>query len=165
MRKVFTLFLAVVLLLTFTACTSNVPGGPTGNLEGSLEEILAKIYETAEVSDSFKEFIADGLYTQEITEEWSEYHLGKTGIEYEEAIASEPMMQPSAYSLCLIRAKAGSDVEALKTEIKASVNPMKWVCVGVDPQNIVVDNIGDIVILIMSDYEAVALHEAFLALK
>lgn len=165
MKKSLALLLAIALLLAFTGCTSNVPGGSTGTLDGSLEEILAEIYENAEVSDSFREFIAEGLYTEEITEEKSEYHLGKTGIDYEEAIASEPMMQPSAYSLCLIRAKTGSDVEALKAEIKDNVNPTKWICVGVDPQNIVVDNIGDVVILIMSDYEAEALHAAFLALQ
>ena len=41
----------------------------------------------------------------------------------------------------------------------------KWVCVGVDPDNIIVDSIGDIVILIMSDTDAQDLHQAFLSLK
>jgi len=35
----------------------------------------------------------------------------------------------------------------------------------VDPENIIVDNIGNVIIIIMSDYEGKALHEAFLALK
>jgi hypothetical protein len=42
---------------------------------------------------------------------------------------------------------------------------MKWVCVGVDPDNVIVDSIGDVVILIMSDDNAQALHQAFLALQ
>jgi hypothetical protein len=60
--------------------------------------------------------------------------------------------------------KKGADIEKLKSEIKENVNPNKWVCVGVDPSNIIVDNIGDLVILIMSDTDAQALHSAFLAL-
>ena len=116
--------------------------------EGSLEEILAAIYETAEVSANFKEFIGSGLQTTEITADNCEFHLGKADLEYETAIASEPVMQPSAYELCLVRVKEGADIEQIKTEIKENVDPMKWVCVGVDPKNIIVDHRGDVVILI-----------------
>jgi hypothetical protein len=41
---------------------------------------------------------------------------------------------------------------------------MRWVCVGVDPANIYVDSVGDVVMLVMSDDAGKALHEAFLAL-
>jgi hypothetical protein len=74
-------------------------------------------------------------------------------------------MMPSAYSLCLVRVKEGADVEKIKAEIKENVDPMKWVCVGVDPANIIVDNIGDIIVLIMSDSHAQELHLAFRALE
>jgi hypothetical protein len=57
----------------------------------------------------------------------------------------------------------GADIEAAKTLIKDSVNPAKWICVAVDPSNVVVDNIGNLVVLIMSD-DSAKIHESFLKL-
>lgn len=144
---------------------SQTDEGKAGNLDGSLEDILAKIYETADVDDNFKEYIKSGLYNDPVTAEREEYYLGKAGLEFEEALASEPMIQPGAYSLVLVRAKDGADVEQLKTDIKENVDPAKWICVGVQEENIIVDNIGDLVFLVMSDDQAKPLHDAFLALK
>jgi ABC-type Fe3+-hydroxamate transport system substrate-binding protein len=166
MKKLFLIFLTLALILSFAACQSNPAGNDQPNaLTGSLEDILGEIYETAELSDSFKEYIMDGLQTTVITAERCEYYLGKAGIEFEEAIASEPIMMPSAYELDLVRVKEGADVEAIKNEIKENVNPMKWICVGIDPENVIVDNIDDVIIVILSDNEGKALHDAFLALK
>ena len=106
----------------------------------------------------------DGLYEQEITEENIEYHLGSKAITYKEAIASEPVMSTSAYSLCLVRVEEGADIESIMSEIKDNVDPMKWVCVGVDPANIFVDHVGDVIILIMSDEQGDKLMDSFLAL-
>ncbi|NLP13533.1 MAG: hypothetical protein GX383_03405 [Clostridium sp.] len=207
MKRLLLLVLALVFVVSFTACQTKDTGGepePTkdisqnkddgqnsdqnkddgqnndqnkddeqnsdqneqsGNLDGSLEDILAKIYDTAEVSSNFKNFIDSGLQTTEITAESCGYYLGKEDIEFEEAIASEPIMSTSAYSLCLVRVKEGADIEKIKKDIKDNVDPMKWICVGVDPSNIFVDNIGDVIILIMSNNEGKALYDAFLALK
>ena len=168
MKKINLLLLALILVIGFTACQSNDAGkNPVvnNNLEGSLESILDKIYEKAEVSDSMKDFIKEGLQVTEITAENAGYFLGKENVEFEAAIASEPMMSSSAYSLCLVRVKEGADIEKIKADIKENVDPRKRICVGVDPSNVIVDNIGDVVILIMSDEAGNALHDAFLQLK
>ncbi len=169
MKKRILLMVAIAAVLSFTACKStdaNETGGrKTNNLEGSLEEIMAKIYETAEVDANFKEYAKSGLYNDEVTAEKAEYYLGKADIEFETALASEPMIQPGAYSLVLVRVKEGADVEKIKTDIKENVNPMKWICVGVQEENIIVDSIGDVVFLVMSDDQAKPLHDAFLALE
>ena len=168
MKKINLLLLALILVIGFTACQSNDAGkNPVvnNNLEGSLESILDRIYEKAEVSDSMKDFIKEGLQVTEITAENAGYFLGKENVEFEAAIASEPMMSSSAYSLCLVRVKEGADIEKIKADIKENVDPRKWICVGVDPSNVIVDNIGDVVILIMSDEAGNALHDAFLQLK
>lgn len=168
MKKIYLILLALVLVISFTACQSNDAGTnpvENNNLEGSLESILDKIYKRAEVSDSMKDFIKEGLQVTEITAENTGYFLGKGNIEFEEAIASEPMISSSAYSLCLVRVKEGADIEKIKTDIKENADPRKWICVGVDPNNVIVDNIGDVVILIMSDEAGSALHDAFLQLK
>ena len=132
--------------------------------ENSLEGMLDRIYQTADLSAQFGEFIATGLLVTPITSENAGYHLGKEDIAFESAIASEPMMSTSAYSLCLIRVEEGTDIETVKTEIRDNVDPRKWICVGVDPDNVIVDSVGDVIILIMSDNEGEALHRAFLAL-
>lgn len=168
MKKINLILLALILVISLTACQSNDAGKnpvENNNLEGSLESILDKIYKRAEVSDSMKDFIKEGLQVTEITAENTGYFLGKENIEFEEAIASEPMISSSAYSLCLVRVKEGADIEKIKTDIKENADPRKWICVGVDPNNVIVDNIGDVVILIMSDEAGSALHDAFLQLK
>ncbi|WP_326907255.1 hypothetical protein [Sedimentibacter sp. MB31-C6] len=172
MKKILLLFLALILVFSITACQSeSADTNPdenieeNTNLEGSLESILDKIYDNANVSDSFKEYIDSGLQTVEITSEESGYFLGKDSIEFESAIASEPIMSASAYSLCLLRVKEDADIEKIKSDIKENVDPQKWVCVGVDPDKVIVDNIDDVIILIMSDDEGKALHDSFLELK
>ena len=42
---------------------------------------------------------------------------------------------------------------------------MKWICVGVDPKNVFVENIDDVIMLVMSDDQGQALRDAFLGLK
>lgn len=166
MKKLSLILLTLVIVIGITACQSNGVDKPIekNNLEGNLDSILDKIYETADLSNSMKDFIKDGLFNTEVTEENVSYYFGKE-IEFKEAIASEPMINASAYSLCLVRVKDGADIEKIKTDIKENVDPRKWICVGVEPENVIVDNIGDVVILIMSNEGADALHDAFLQLK
>jgi predicted small secreted protein len=170
MKKLLTLILALALLFTVASC-STAGGDPAGldktsdgNLEGSLDDILGKIYETAELDDNFRSYIEEGLMKTEITPENCENYFGTT-IEFESGLASEPTMQPSAYLLNLIRVKEGADIEKIKTDIKENADPMRWICVGVDPSNIYVENVGDVVMLVMSDNAGEALSKAFLALK
>ncbi len=168
MKKLILLMLTFVMVFSLAACKStavNKPGGSKPkNLEGSLEDIMKNIYDTAKVDDKFKEYIKSRLQNQKVTDEKKEYYLGKADIEFKDALASEPMMSASAYSLVLVRVKEGADVEKIKADIKQNVNPRKWICVGVEEENVIVDSIGDVIFLVMSDTQAKPLHDAFLAL-
>ena len=167
MKKMFLMVILMVAVLSFTGCGTKGGAKDTsksGNLDGSLEELIKEIYATADIDSNFKEYVDSGTMFVEVNEENVEYHLGKADIEFEEALASEPIMQPGAYSLVLVRVKEGADIETIKNEIKENVDPFKWVCVGVAEENVIVDSIGDVIFLVMSDDQAQNLHEAFLDL-
>ena len=68
-----------------------------------------------------------------------------------EAIVCEPMMSSKAHSVAVIRVKDGADVEFAKKEIKEKVNPAKWICVSVNPLNVRVESIGNLILLAMDD--------------
>lgn len=167
MKKLLLFMMTVTAVLSLAACKADnaEQTGSSAKLEGSLEEIMDKIYETAEIDDSFRDYVTNRTTKEVVTAERNEYYLGSADIEYKEALASEPMIQPGAYSLVLVRVNEGADIDKIKTQIKENVDPNKWICVRVQEENVIVDSIGDIVFLVMSDDQAKPLHDAFLALK
>ena len=155
-----------------TSATTANPSAPDAtteqknnpNLEGSLQDILKRIYETADVSDDDRAWFSS-METTDITAANMSYYIGVQSDNVAEGIASEPMMSSVAYSLCLVRVKPGTDVEQLKANIKANVDPRKWICVEVMDENVLVENVGDVILLVMDDELAHTLRDAFLALK
>lgn len=119
-------------------------------LTGSLEDIMNDLNEYV-----FKGYADDEkpmLMNINVLEEQPdnvEYYIGKANIEYEEILASEPMMGSQAYSVVLIRMKDGSDIESAKTELHEKVDPRKWICVEVPREDVIVKNRGNVIILIM----------------
>ena len=83
-----------------------------------------------------------------------EWYLGTSDIEFEAGLASESAMTSQAHSVVLLRLKDGADVEAAKEKIAESIDPFKWICVGVDPDNVKVAANGDLVCVIMDDENA-----------
>ena len=114
------------------------------NVEGSLEEIITKLYQN--VADDQKPM---GLMNIEVNEENIEGFLGTADIEYKEVLASESAVGSIAHSVVLVRTKENADVEAIKTKIKENVNPRKWICVGVEPEDVIIKSKGDLIIVII----------------
>lgn len=136
-KKLKTLIIALILVLTITACGAK-------NIEGNLEDIMTKVY-----SDIKEEERPMGLANTEVTSENIEYYLGTSDIEYESALASESMIGSIAHSTVLIRTKENADIEAIKTKIKENVDPRKWICVGVEKEDVIIKNKGDLIIVII----------------
>ena len=155
-KKVGLMMLLGAMALGVAACSSG-KASPGNEITGTLEELMGTIYK-----DTKLEFPKTEI--TEITSENMEYFLGTNEVEYDEAIASEPMMSSQAHSVVLLRVSEGSDIETIKTKIKDKVDGRKWICVGVEEENIIVDNIGNLVILIM-DENSKAIQESFLNLK
>ncbi len=124
------------------------------NVEGTLEEILTKLY--ADLSEDelpYLEKISFLEKEEEATDEEQEnrikYYIGTDKLEIKDALASEPAMSSIAYSVVLLRMEENADIEKAKEEIKENVNPRKWFCVEVPEEDVIVKSKGDLIILIM----------------
>ena len=138
MKTIKKILLVVILLVVSVLVTG------CGNIKGSLEEIMTKVY--ADIPESERPMM---LMNTEVNDENIEYYLGTKDIEYEEALASESGVGSIAHSVVLVRTKKGADVEAIKEKIEKNVNPRKWICVGVEEDDVIVESEGDLIILIM----------------
>ena len=137
--------------------TARAMAGSTVTPDSSLVDILGAVYAGTGTRTT-------GLMTTELTEENLSFFLGVEKLDFLEGVACEPMMSSRAHSVCLVRLKDGADVEQVKRDIAANVNPQKWICVGVDPENVRVENIGDLVLLVMDNTSADALTANFRSL-
>jgi len=142
--KIFSIF-AIILggLFLFTGCTNS-------SVEGSLEDIMEEInnYTFKGIADDQKPMLGNIDVLTDAPDN-IEYYIGTEDIEYEEILASEPMMSSIAYSVVLVRMKDGADIESAKQEILDNVNPAKWLCVEVPREDVIVKNKGNLIILIM----------------
>lgn len=126
---------------------SNEEGNNEENSTG-LESLMTKLYEG--ISEENRPMM---LMNTEVNEENIEYYLGSTDIEFESALASEPGIGSIAHSVVLVKTKENADIKSIKTKIKENINPRKWVCVGVEDEDIVVESKGDLVLLLLIEDE------------
>ena len=136
MKKILLLLVAIMLSLTLTGCGNK-------NVEGTLEEIMTKVYSTLGEDET-----PMMLTNIEITEENAEMYLGTSNIEFESALASESATGSIAHSVVLLRVKNNADVERIEEMIEENVNPRKWICV--EAEEVEVESKGNLIILVMS---------------
>ena len=147
MKKILTyglLFLGGLLLIT---------GCGEKELDLTVNEVIDKVMEGLEDNSPM-------VSNTEVTKENMEYYLGTDTIDIEKGIASEPVMSSIAHSVVVIKVADGTDINAVKEKIKENVNPQKWVCV--EAEKVIVENKGNIIILIMSNNDlATKIQENF----
>lgn len=155
-------FKKIILIVIMLVVAFAVTGCGSKNIEGSLEDIMTKLY--AGIPEDQRPMM---LMNTEVNEENVEYFLGTKDIEYEEALASEPGIGSIAHSVVLVRVKDGANIEAIEEKIEKSINPRKWVCVGVEEDDVIVESKGNLIALIMIEDEKTRdkIEEAFDNLK
>lgn len=153
MKKLLCLVLAFAMALSLAACGGNTePEVPDFELTGTLEEIAEKIYANETVTDEMSIMPAMEMDLADL--DGLTYNLGVTSADaIERAVISEPMIGSIAYSLALVKAKEGADIDALKNEILNGVNYRKWLCVAAE--KIAVVNCGNVIMMIMASEEIV----------
>ena len=154
LSKIVVVMMAFVMMLSITGCGEK----KEQNLEGTLSELMRELYKGAGINEE-EDFMF--LEDKEVTEENLSYYLGVKELDYKEALASESMVGSTAHSIVLVRMNKGADIEQAKKDIKEKVDPRKWICVGVEDENVIVDNIGDVIVLIMNNDYAKKLSESF----
>ena len=143
----------IVCLLSIFACCLILTGCGEKNIEGSLPDIMEKLYDG--ISEDEKPMMLDNI---ELNSENFEY-FAFADVKYKEAIASEAMTGSTPHSGVLIRVEDAQDSEQVVKDIKEKANPRKWICV--EAENTYVLSKGDLVVLIMSNELAPKIKENF----
>lgn len=141
MKKVISLVGLLMLSLVLVGC--GTAKEENKNIEGSLTDIMAKLYDG--VAEEKMPMMLDNVT---LDEENFEYYAF-ADVKYKEAIASESMTGSIPHSVVLIRLEDAKDADAAVKDIKENANPRKWVCV--EAENVEVLSKGDLVVLIMSN--------------
>lgn len=155
-KKIILMALCVFVMIFGMACGNKKES--SDNLEGSLTDIMASIYDNAQLDADFREGLSS-FETMELTDDLEISILGTDEITYTEGVVSMPMMSSIAYQCVLLRVD-DADVEAAKQALKDNANPDKWVCVSAETT--LIESRGNVIFFIMSSKnEAYALNEAF----
>lgn len=162
MKKFVSILMIMTLCICCMACGNKNGGNSSASIEGELTDIMAEIYAGANVDAETKEAM-QGYVSQEINADNEEYILGATGLPYTEGICSMPAMSSIAYQCVLLRVNP-EDVESVKATLLENADVNKWVCVTAE--TVLVENVGDLVLFIMSSEDvAYAVSSSFQALK
>lgn len=156
MKKLALALSVILCLAAFTACapktTTSTPNSTSASapaaqpkVEGTLEEIMGKLYE------GIPEDKAITTMDTPVTEEMSVSFTGVEMSEYKEALASDAMVNVTAHSVVLVRANSADEAAALATKIEEKADPRKWICAEAESKT--VTQIGDVVLLVMTSEE------------
>ena len=151
-------YMLIIAMTVCTACGTNKES--KDQLSGSLSDIMGGIYESADLSEDFREGLQN-FETFELTEDMELSILGTDEIDYTEAVVSMPMMSSIAYQCVLLRVDI-DDVDEVKQKIKENTDLNKWVCVSAE--TMLVESRGDVIFFVMGENNtAYALNTAFQA--
>lgn len=100
-RKRTALAAGMIILLAGLVCSAcGTKETSTDNLEGSLSEIMASLYQNADLEQDFRDSL-DSYQTYELTDDLEVSVLGTDEIAYKEGVVSMPMMSSIAYQCVL----------------------------------------------------------------
>lgn len=88
------------------------------------------------------------------------YGIDKTS-DAKDTFVSEPMMGAIPFGISMLRVKDGADATAIAADMKAKVDPRRWVCVTATYVEVAVR--GDVILLVLDNDDArgAAIIEAF----
>lgn len=142
MKKMIAMILVLAMAVALVAC-GNKAASKTP-LAGTMEENTLKVMELAPV-----EFMGGSIPVDLADPDAVSYFTGLDAAQITDAAVYEPMTGSQAFSLVMVRTAEGVDTKAVAEEMKAGINPRKWICVGAD--DIMAAGYADTVMFIMVD--------------
>ena len=121
----------------------------------SLEDVMNALYEGI-AEDEMPMFGEDVV----INEDNVEWYLGTTEAVFDEGLAREPLIGSIAHSTVLLRVEDEKQIDATMELVRNSVNTNKWVCVGIDPSELVLEKKGNVILMII---DAVGIKDTMLS--
>ncbi len=164
MKKVLSLILCAVMVLTLVACGSKNGGDADKGigdgmplkemaeklLEGLNEEELPMMMPPATLSEMAEGIpLEDGMTKEQVMDELFKSYLFVPAIEGADVVTYDSAIGSIAHSVVLLRLPEGVDVEAVRADIEANANPAKWICVEAEKVNVVAH--GNTILLVMSE--------------
>ena len=164
MKKVLSLVLCAMMVLTLVACGSKNNGdagkggvGDTMPLTEMAEKLIEGMGEgdlpmmmppmtLAELAENVP--LENGMTKEQVMDEMFKSYLFIPAIEGAEVVVHDPGIGSIPHSVVLLRLPEGADVEAVRKDIEANANPAKWVCVEAEKVNVVAH--GNTILLVMS---------------
>ena len=153
MKKILALVLAMLMMLSFAACSGNTETEEPSTevtvnpVEGTADEIIEKIYAELETLPEFP------VMTVNLADLDAESFPMFTGLadnsKVADSAASEAMMGSQAYSMVVVRVNDAAEAETVANEMLNGINTRKWICVEAD--DLVVAAYGDVIMLYMVD--------------
>lgn len=143
-------------LTLFAGCEKKAP---TVTIEGTPEEIIAKIY----ASHKEIELALVGMDIDLTDENAVTYYTGLANGEKLSAAAISETMLGQPYSLVVARTKSVADAAGIAKEMYDKIDLRKWICVAADTKTAAY--CGDVVMFFMidSEYADVATTDSVLA--
>ena len=140
MKQLLKMISAICLAATLVAC-----GGTTEAISSmSLQDVMNALYEGI-AEDEMPMFGEDTA----ITADNAEWYLGTTEAVYDEGLAREPLIGSIAHSTVLLRVEDEKQIDATMELVRNSVNTNKWVCVGIDPSELILEKKGNVILMII----------------
>lgn len=160
MKKVLAIALALVVLVSFAACTGSKKAA---TYEGDLSTVIASMYEKkapefmtgdampVDLNDpwSVSSYLGLGNPSEETTAEVTDGNVAASLIK--EAYFSESMIGAQAYSLVLARVNDVENIEQIKADMFDGIDTRKWICVEADQLRVV--SYADVIMLVMVSSE------------
>lgn len=158
--------LLLTLLLTLSACGTRDTAGdanPDSTSEGTTTTTVGGGENTPTNEESLKEiydkFMVNvkaelpSLVETPVNKENFEYYFGiKKNADVTSAFVSEPMMGAVPFGISMARVKEGADASAIAAQMKAGVDPRRWVCVTASYVEVAVK--GDVILLVLDNDDA-----------
>ena len=117
--------------------------------DASLVALMDKIYGDKKDIMVAQTVLYNGMGSE--TERGLDWYLGTEDVQFDAGLASEAMITSQAHSIVLLRMPQGADMEAAKAKIAESIDPFKWICVGVNPDKVRVESNGDLICVVMDE--------------